>query len=62
MNIVANTVQPQGIPRNGVLTRHPLILYFTLAYAASRLLALPYVRFGHGAGLLPFRLPLRSRT
>ena len=57
MNIVANTVQPQGSPR-GLLTRHPLLLYFILAYAGSWLLALPYIRFGHGAGLLPFRWPV----
>ena len=58
MNIVANTVQPQGTPRNGLLTRHPLLLYFILAYAGSWLLALPYVRFADGAGLLPFRWPV----
>jgi membrane protease YdiL (CAAX protease family) len=58
MNIVANTLQPHGTPRNGSLTRCPLLLYFILAYAGSWLLALPYVRFGHGAGLLPFRWPV----
>ena len=38
MNIVANTVQPQGSPR-GLLTRDPLVFYFILAYAGSWLLA-----------------------
>ena len=38
MNIVANTVQPQGTPR-GLLTRYPLVFYFIPAYAGSWLLA-----------------------
>ena len=58
MNIAVNTVQPQGTPRNGLLTRHPMVLYFILAYAGSWLLALPYIRFARGAGLLPFRWPV----
>jgi len=58
MNIVANTMQPKGSPRNNLLSRHPLLLYFILAYAGSWLLALPYVRFAHGVGLLPFRWPV----
>jgi len=39
---------------NGVLARHPLVLYFIIAYAGSWLVVLPYLRFGDGAGLLPF--------
>jgi len=58
MNIVANALHPDGTTRNGLLTRCPLLLYFILAFAGSWLLALPYVRFGHGAGLLPFRWPV----
>ena len=58
MKPIPSTVQPQGTPRNGFLARHPLVLYFILAYAGSWLLALPYIRFVHGAGLLPFRWPV----
>jgi hypothetical protein len=58
MNIVANTLQPHGTPRNGLLTRCPLVLYFIISYVGSWLLALPYVRFGQGAGLLPFDWPV----
>jgi len=43
---------------NGVLARHPLVLYFIIAYAGSWLVVLPYLRFGDGAGLLPFSWPV----
>jgi membrane protease YdiL (CAAX protease family) len=58
MNTAANAAQPVGTSREGLLTRHPLVFYFIIAYGGSWLLALPYVRFGHGAGLLPFRWPV----
>ena len=58
MNTATNSAQPLGTPREGLLTRHPLVCYFIIAYVGSWLLALPYVRFAHGAGLLPFRWPV----
>jgi|tagenome__1003787_1003787.scaffolds.fasta_scaffold18799727_1 hypothetical protein len=33
MNTVANTVQRSGTPRNGLATRHPLIVHIVVAYA-----------------------------
>jgi uncharacterized protein len=44
--------------REGLLARHPLVFFFVIAYASSWLLALPYVRFADGAGLLPFSWPI----
>ena len=58
MNTAANTAQPAGPSREGLLTRHPLVFYFVISYGGSWLLALPYVRFAHGAGLLLFRWPV----
>lgn len=58
MNTATNSAQPLGTPREGLFTRHPLVCYFIIAYVGSWLLALPYVRFAHGAGLLPFRWPV----
>ena len=58
MNTAANAAQPVGTPRENLFTRHPLVLYFIIAYGGSWLLALPYVRFAPGVGLLPFRWPV----
>jgi membrane protease YdiL (CAAX protease family) len=58
MNTATNAAQPLGTPREGLFTRHPLVFYFVIGYGGSWLLALPYVRFAHGAGLLPFRWPV----
>jgi membrane protease YdiL (CAAX protease family) len=48
----------QPATNKGLLARHPLIFYFIIAYAASWLVVLPYLRFGGGAGLLPFSWPI----
>ena len=58
MNTATNAAQPLGTPREGLFTRHPLVFYFVIGYGGSWLLALPYVRFAHGAGLLPVRWPV----
>jgi hypothetical protein len=44
--------------RGGLIARHPLVFFFIIAYAGSWLLALPYVRFADGSGLLPFSWPI----
>jgi membrane protease YdiL (CAAX protease family) len=44
--------------RGGLIARHPLVSFFIIAYAFSWLLALPYVRFADGSGLLPFSWPI----
>ena len=49
---------PPTTSNNGVLARHPLVLYFIIAYAGSWLVVLPYLRFGDGAGLLLFSWPV----
>ncbi|MGC1323194.1 MAG: type II CAAX endopeptidase family protein [Candidatus Udaeobacter sp.] len=58
MDTAANAAQRAGTSREGLLTRHPLMFYFIIAYGGSWLLALPYVRFPNGAALLPFRWPV----
>ena len=45
-------------PNGGVLSRHPLVSYFVIAYAGSWLVVLPYLRSASGAGLLPFDWPV----
>jgi CAAX protease family protein len=58
MDTAANAAQRADTSRQGLLARHPLVFYFIIAYGGSWLLALPYVRFPHGAALLPFRWPV----
>jgi len=41
-----------------VLARYPLTFFFIIAYAGSWLVMLPYLRFGHSVGLLPFSWPV----
>jgi uncharacterized protein len=41
-----------------LLSRHPLLCFFIIAYAGSWLVMLPYVRFASGVGLLPFSWPI----
>jgi hypothetical protein len=45
-------------PNAGVLSRHPLVSYFIIAYAGSWLVVLPYLRSASGAGLLSFNWPV----
>ena len=62
MNIVANTVQPHGTPRNGLLTRYPLLLYFILAYAGSWLLVVVSAALFAGPFLAGFIVTGKSRA
>jgi membrane protease YdiL (CAAX protease family) len=48
----------RGITNNSVFARHPLVLYFIIAYAGSWIVVLPYLRSADGAGLLPFSWPI----
>lgn len=41
-----------------VLARYPLTFFFIIAFACSWLIMLPYLRFGHSVGLLPFNWPV----
>ena len=43
--------------RPGVLSRHPLVSFFLIAYAGAWLLELPIVLSRTGTGLLPYTLP-----
>jgi uncharacterized protein len=43
--------------RPGVLTRHPLVSFFVLAYAGAWVVELPVVLSRTGTGLLPYTLP-----
>jgi hypothetical protein len=45
-------------PNAGVLSRHPPVSYFIIAYAGSWLVVLPYLRSASGAGLLSFNWPV----
>src|SRR4051794_38761561 len=54
-----DTAAPQpGAAREGLLARHPLVFFFTIAYAGTWLVELPYVLSEDGSGLLPFSSPL----
>ena len=54
----ANHGLTQPAINRGLLARHPLLFYVIIAYAGSWLVVLPYLRFGAGAGLLPFSWPI----
>jgi membrane protease YdiL (CAAX protease family) len=56
--MLAEDVFVQPATNKGLLARHPLVFYFIIAYAGSWLVVLPYLRFGGGAGLLPFSWPV----
>jgi len=57
--MLANDAPGQNAnPHKGVLSRHPLVSYFIIAYAGSWLVVLPYLRSASGAGLLPFNWPV----
>jgi CAAX protease family protein len=43
--------------RPGVLSRHPLVFFFVIAFAGAWLLELPVVLSRTGTGLLPYTLP-----
>jgi CAAX protease family protein len=47
-----------GAGLRGLLTRHPLVSFFVLAYAGAWLTWLPIVLSEDGAGVLPFSSPL----
>jgi membrane protease YdiL (CAAX protease family) len=57
MSYRADLNQP-ATPDRGMLACYPLIFFFIIAYAGSWLVMLPYLRFGGGAGLLPFSWPI----
>ncbi|MCP9951789.1 hypothetical protein [Actinomadura madurae] len=58
-----DTVQfaPAPVPRRrgplGLVQRHPLLSFFTVAFAASWLCWLPYLLSAQGLGVLDFRFP-----
>jgi membrane protease YdiL (CAAX protease family) len=54
----ADAAKRPGTSHEGLVARHPLVFFFIIAYAGSWLLALPYVRFADGVGLLPFSWPI----
>jgi len=53
-----NADQRPGAARQGLLTHHPLVFFFIIAYAGTWLVEMPYVLSEDGAGLLPFSSPL----
>ena len=58
MSTGANAAQHPGGPSGeGLLTRHPLVFFFLIAYAGSWLLELPIALSETGSGLLPFTIP-----
>ncbi|WP_328294319.1 CPBP family intramembrane metalloprotease [Kineococcus sp. NBC_00420] len=52
MTTTALRVRPPG-----VVSRHPLVAFFTLAFGLSWLAWIPYVLSGNGLGVLPFSFP-----
>ncbi|MFD0481973.1 CPBP family intramembrane glutamic endopeptidase [Kineococcus sp. GCM10028916] len=52
MTTTALRVRPPG-----VVSRHPLVAFFTLAFGLSWLAWIPYVLSGNGLGILPFSFP-----
>jgi uncharacterized protein len=58
MTTTNTAVDRPGAAREGLLARHPLVYFFIIAYAGSWLVALPYVRFADGTGLLPLSWPI----
>ncbi len=58
MTTADNAAKPPGADREGLLTRHPLVIFFVVAYAFSWLAWIPLVLSKDGAGLLSFRYPL----
>jgi uncharacterized protein len=59
MSTGANAAQhPGGASGEGLLTRHPLVFFFLIAYAGSWLVWMPLVLSERGTALLPFNSPL----
>jgi uncharacterized protein len=58
MSTGANAAQhPGGASGEGLLTRHPLVFFFLIAYAGSWLVEVPIALSETGTGLLPFTIP-----
>jgi uncharacterized protein len=58
MSTGANAAQhPGGASGGCLLTRHPLVFFFLIAYAGSWLLEVPIALSETGTGLLPFTIP-----
>ena len=53
-----NAAQRPGVAREGLLARHPLVVFFVIAYAFSWLVWVPLALSEDGAGLLSFRSPI----
>ena len=58
MSTVPTTSQPaRTSPLKRLITRHPLIAFFVIAFAGSWIAALPLVLAQNGLGLLPYTIP-----
>jgi membrane protease YdiL (CAAX protease family) len=58
MSTGANAAQhPGGASGEGLLTRHPLVFFFLIAYAGAWLIEVPIALSETGTGLLPFTIP-----
>jgi membrane protease YdiL (CAAX protease family) len=53
----ANAGERPATSRAGLLTRHPLLSYFLLAYAGTWVITVPVALSANGVGLLPFGIP-----
>src|SRR6266487_2395427 len=58
MSTVPTTSQPVTTsPLKRLITRHPLIAFFVIAFAGSWIVSLPLVLAQNGLGLLPYTIP-----
>jgi membrane protease YdiL (CAAX protease family) len=58
MSVITATAQPAPTPAlKQLVTQHPIVAYFVLAFAGSWLVELPVVLSQAGLGLLPVTLP-----
>jgi membrane protease YdiL (CAAX protease family) len=58
MSTLVNETRPAPLsPARGVVARHPLLAYFSLAFLGTWLMILPLVLSREGSGLLPYSLP-----
>jgi membrane protease YdiL (CAAX protease family) len=58
MSTTANTSLPEvSSPLKRLITRHPLIAFFVIAFAGEWIVFLPLVLSQNGQGLLPYTLP-----
>jgi uncharacterized protein len=53
----ANADERPATPRAALLTQHPLISYFLLAYAGTWIVTVPLALSANNVGLLPFGIP-----